>query len=209
MAGSEAEERIRDQTVALMRRRWPEARIVHELVLVQGGVRIDLAAVTPDFLALAEIKSEKDVLKRMARQLRTAVRCADEVWLVLAERHEAAVREVRLGWQDESLEEVRRALSRCRVLVERSEPAGLHFDSWSSAPSHNSALDTRARFDLLWAPEMHSVLREFWNVPAMKPMTRPAMTRVAIENMTGREIRRAVCARLRARSFARADEETR
>ncbi len=45
MAGSVAEERIRAKVEAAFRRRWPEARIIHELVLDQGGVRIDLAAV--------------------------------------------------------------------------------------------------------------------------------------------------------------------
>lgn len=91
MAGSAAEERIREKAVAAMRRRWPSARIVHELQLEQGGIRIDLAAVSEDFLALAEIKSERDVLKRLPAQISRAMAVADEVWIVIAAKHEKGI----------------------------------------------------------------------------------------------------------------------
>lgn len=74
-----------------MRLRWPEARIIHELQLEEGGVRIDLAAVGPDFIAVAEIKSEKDTLKRLHRQLYVASQVADECWLAIHPKHEAAL----------------------------------------------------------------------------------------------------------------------
>jgi hypothetical protein len=92
LTGSASEERIRAKVEAAMRRRWPSARIVHELQLEQGGVRIDLAAVTTDHLAVAEVKSERDVLKRTKRQITCALERADEVWFVFAEKHAEAVR---------------------------------------------------------------------------------------------------------------------
>jgi hypothetical protein len=47
---SAAEARIRTKAEALMRREWPDARIIHEFDL--GGVRLDLAAVTPERLIM-------------------------------------------------------------------------------------------------------------------------------------------------------------
>jgi hypothetical protein len=87
MAGSEAEERIRAKVEAEFRRRWPDARIVHELVLNQGGVRIDLAAITEDALIVAEIKSERDTLTRLAGQVKASLRVAQCVWVVVADKH--------------------------------------------------------------------------------------------------------------------------
>jgi hypothetical protein len=92
MAGSEAEERIRAKVEAEFRRRWPDARIVHELVLNQGGVRIDLAAITEDALIVAEIKSERDVLKRLAGQVKASLRVAQGVWVVVADKHAGEVK---------------------------------------------------------------------------------------------------------------------
>ena len=212
MAGSVAEERIRKLAVASMRRRWPEARIVHELQLEQGGIRIDLAAVSPDFLALAEIKSERDVLKRLPAQVRRSIAVADEVWIVVAEKHAQAVADMRSSYatgEDEAARskrwEVAEALRGARVLVERPHGA-LEMDTWSMRERPNTP-DPRRRFDLLWRDEMASALgRHFGGaaIPSAK-LTRSAMTALAIEHMTGRELRRAVCAQLRDRSFPRAD----
>lgn len=65
MAGSDAEERIRAKVEAELRRQFPTARIIHELVLSSGVSRLDLAAVTRDQIIVAEIKSERDTLSRL------------------------------------------------------------------------------------------------------------------------------------------------
>lgn len=201
MSGSVAEERIRAKAEAAMRLRWPEARIIHELQLEQGVCRIDLAAVTPDLLVVAEIKSERDVLKRLEKQLCRAVEVADEVWLCVAEKHEPALHDLR-SWSSADNPALRRALRRTRVLVERAD-GGLHVDSWS-LPSRLSDLpaDPRARFDLLWAGEMTAVLRPYGGGGS----TRGNMVRQAVESLTGAQIRRAVCDQLLSRGFPRADE---
>ena len=218
MSGSLAEERIRAKAETLLRQRWPDARIVHELVLQQGGVRIDLAAVGPDFLALVEIKSEKDVLDRLPRQLTRASKVADEVWICVAEKHHAKVEAMR-GWWWRQAEEgtgvdalIRRArygdcMRGVRVFVER-DGGNLQPDHASLTVRRNLA-DPRALFDLLWAEEMRSALsRHFADAPlpaVSSKLTRDYMTRVAVESMSGREIRRAVCAQIRDRHFPRAD----
>lgn len=210
MAGSAAEERIRVKAEAAMRRRWPGARIVHELQLEQGGIRIDLAAIGEDFLALAEIKSERDVLKRLRSQIGRAMDVADEVWIVVAEKHEAAIAEIRRSYGEPhtEAEATRRAIQGARTMVERlGLDGGLHLDTWSMRDRPNTP-DPRCRFDLLWRDEMASALGRHFGGAAIavsSKMTRSYMTGLAIEHMTGRELRRAVCAQLRDRTFPRAD----
>lgn len=187
---SAAEERIRTATVSAMRRRWPSARIIHELVLDQGCVRIDVAAVTEDHIALAEIKSELDVLKRLPRQLPLCTKIAGETWLVIAPKHVEAVDELRWNRADLELAAAVRASYR---LVERNgvltgDNRGLD----SPVP------DVRAMLMMLWAAELQAIARK------VKP--RFWCMREIVEHMSGREIRRAVCAALRRRPFARADD---
>src|SRR3546814_12937862 len=84
MAGSVAEERIRGKVEAKLRLLFPEARLIHELVLKQGGVRIDLAAVTTARLICIEIKSERDVMTRLPDQC-AAMRLVCDTWSVRVE----------------------------------------------------------------------------------------------------------------------------
>lgn len=211
MAGSVAEERIRAKAEASLRRRWPSARIVHELQLEQGGIRIDLAAIGEDFLAVVEIKSERDVLKRLGSQVERAVAVADEVWIVAAEKHEPGVEALRRWTTGESDRSTARALREARVLYERPSAGGeLVLDSWSyglsKRPPH--IVDPRCRFDLLWRDEMASALGRHFGGASISTgkLTRGAMIALAVEHMSGRELRRAVCAQLRDRGFPRADE---
>lgn len=210
MAGSEAEERVRGKAEAMMRRRYPDGRVIHELVLQQGGVRIDLACVTPDRLVVAEIKSERDTLSRLDRQLRRAVAVADEIWVCVAEKHGQAAAK---AWDypsgkdhperhDEALRDYR---ARCGAYLYIENPMGILSAANYHRPRHHYP-DPRLRFDLLWAGEMKDALaRHFGGAVFGSKMTRDYMTAQAVEFMTGQELRRAVCAQLRGRPFPRAD----
>src|SRR3546814_18652875 len=97
MAGSVAEERIRGKVEAKLRLLFPEARLIHELVLKQGGVRIDLAAVTTARLICIEIKSERDVMTRLPDQC-AAMRLVCDTWSVrVADEWLDPLREI-AGW---------------------------------------------------------------------------------------------------------------
>lgn len=217
MAGSEAKERVRMKAEAAMRIRWPEARIVHELVLEQGGCRIDIAAVGPDFLAVAEIKSERDVLKRLPAQLQRATQVADEVWVCIAAKHAEAFRGRLLPHYISGPPQPRKPpltglwcaheanpdripeLDQCRIHVE--EGGGLFMWPDGAWGAERRIVDPRARFDLLWAAEMVAALRPL----AAPTAPRNYLTRWAVENLTGAQIRRAVCEQIRSRPFPRAD----
>jgi len=215
MAGSIAEERIRAKVEAAFRRRWPEARIIHELVLDQGGVRIDLAAVTADRLYVAEIKSERDVLKRLATQVEVATQVAQEVWVVVGEKHVERVK---------ALKDYHRCVPRVPPFVrkdgsvldtqlvrndERIVPLGwCHLKAegegdelrWIDAqPRSERRFSPSAMLDMLHRSELA------WLTKSGSRATREFMIRLAIEELSGGEVRRGVCAMLLTRSFPRAD----
>lgn len=213
MAGSEAEERIRGKVEAALHRRRPDARIIHELVLRQGGVRIDMAAVWPDGMILAEIKSERDTLNRLEPQLKAALDLGGEVWLCLAEKWRPKVEALkhRCDWRNEDV------VRKCVVVGRRSIPIpntdylpclearDLHIryetdeglEPLSPYISHHGPhVMTAELLHMLWADE----LRQF----AAGSSRHPCML-WARENMSGRAIRQAVCDALLRRPFPRAD----
>ena len=67
---SSEELEMRALIVPELRKRYPSARIIHELPLRYSTNRIDLAAVTEDEIVTVEIKSSRDVVDRLERQLR-------------------------------------------------------------------------------------------------------------------------------------------
>jgi hypothetical protein len=181
VSGSVAEERIRTKAEAALREAWPAARIIHELVVAQGGCRIDLAAVTEDRIIAVEIKSERDVLTRLERQLRESRRIADCVIVVAADKHLAKVRPI-AGWLDCCGED---DVARClRHEIRRA------LEGTCNSP---------ARLAMLWAEELRLV------AGTGPKATRSYSIRHASDYLTGSEVRRRVCAALRARGFPRAD----
>lgn len=217
MAGSDAEERIRAKVEAELRQHFPAARIIHELVLSSGVSRLDLAAVTRDQIIVAEIKSERDTLSRLKDQIAMAHEVACATWVVVAERHRAALNHMnesdsfgpeqprkppltgmwREHWRNP---DYLPGLSRCRLMVE----ADAGFDVTPAAFWHRRVTDPRAVFDVLWAGERREAVAMHGASVTSKDSC--GVTHAwAVENMTGVQIRRAVCRALRLRKFARAD----
>lgn len=196
MAGSNAEERIRAKVVALLRHLYPDARIIHELDL-QCGVRVDLAAVTPAEIILAEIKSERDTLTRLPRQAKAMHRLGVEFWVVVAREWAKAVRDVDV--------ETRSALYGGVVMLE--EPERL-VPLWG-VPGPKGRRDRRLQHNhqaLLWlilAGEARAHAAPFG---AKLRTYGPECRRLMHDHLTGLELRAAVCRSLRARHFARADD---
>lgn len=215
---SEAEERIRLKVEAELRRLYPSARIVHEMVLSSGVSRLDLAAVTTDQIIVAEIKSERDTLSRLPAQIAMAHEIADATWVVAAEKHAAALEHMnsRTSWGPEKPRESPRhgmwreswqnpdylpGLDRCRIMIETP-------DGFSVRPAlswHQRVTDPRAVFDVLWAQERRDAIARYGAGPC-KGATCAWTHAWAVENMTGSQIRKEVCRALRERAFARADE---
>ncbi len=206
MAGSTSEERLRALAVAALRVARPGARIVHELNMEgQGSIRLDLAAVDADHLILVEIKSEKDVLKRLKDQLAAAQNVANEVWLVITIKHAEAIlaaADYKTGFLEGDAE-LYTLLRRTRILIENTqgELQVLTAGRFTVYDGHNLLPDPRKLFAVLWSIEMWGALMHL----GAGRSTMSVMTRFAVEELTGAQIRRAVCAALRSRPFARAD----
>lgn len=180
---SSAEARIRDKVEEALREQFPDARIIHELVVRQGSCRTDLAAVTPSRIVLVEIKSEKDVLTRLERQTSEAMKVSDLYRIVVAEKHLAKAREA-IGWG---------------LVVGEDDFRREIGTSWAGKQLMGTPCNAPARLDMLWASELRIVAESGSKAPRGTSILR------ASEAFTGAEVRRRVCAALRARHFPRAD----
>lgn len=196
-----------------LRAQRPEARIIHELVLTQGGERIDIAAVWPDGIILAEVKSEKDVLKRLPGQLRAALALGCEVWLCAAPKWREHV-EAMSSHQSHEKVELRNKSGIVIGSTYKTNPAyigeisnvvlawekddGFEWENtWRQRPYPPA--DGVAMLDMLWAEELRAISGTHHTDTRTKCMN------AAREFMTGQQVRRAACAALMARAFPRAD----
>ncbi len=190
---SAAEERLRYKAEALLRKASPTGRIVHELVMDRGSNRLDLASVEVDRIVAVEIKSDVDVLDRLADQLTTAHRCAHQVWVVSGVRHADSVHD--------RLKSLGSPCCHTAHYFETSELGPLEVYRWRH-PYRDQPPDPRSLARLLWVAEWQEALA----AAGFKPDTaHDRLCRQAIEELTGRDLRRWVCAHLRARRFPRAD----
>jgi hypothetical protein len=214
---SAAEREIRDVVVSRLRELVPSARIVHELNCAgQGTNRIDVAAITSDTIIGVEIKSQKDVLKRLTDQLKAFRKCCHVVVVAAHEKHFKEYRDDH--WRDDVPGE---------LWLDHPEFFGKHVYSengvwryprpeqgrWGRPTWYfDIAKDTGWKFPLrssdllqmLWADELREECARH-RIPIRSRADRGTMIRSMALMMTGREVAHAVCRQLRARSFAESD----
>jgi hypothetical protein len=192
---SSAELAMRDAVERWGRARWPDARVVHELVTSE--CRIDMAFVRPSDLIGVEIKSDRDVLDRLDKQLATFREHMPEVWVMVGPKWKDKAREWYSG-----------------VAVIEDGDVAMHWPAidpakpWSAFPVQppGRRWDIYPRMlRLLWAQEAR-------NIAARKQIShtrRSTLGRLLPELaalLTGREIITEVCTELRARdAFWKAD----
>lgn len=75
---------LRNAMEALLRQRYPEARICHEMVMGAREVRADVVAVSPSSIAAVEVKGPNDNVSRLLHQVGMFQLCVPEVWMVLS-----------------------------------------------------------------------------------------------------------------------------
>lgn len=220
MSGSVAEERIRAKAESWLRDICPEGRIIHELVMEQWGSRIDLAAVAPNRIIAVEIKSERDVLTRLAHQIEAAAKVVDHLFVAasackveklarLYRPHLAGMVEApsphpgSRRWQYAPNPDYIGMEWPRRAMMMRETEGGLSAATDGVFPFHEHTMMPRLdlsphhRLQMLWASELAQI--------AERKGTRANLAGLCADTMTGGDLRRAVCVALRRRPFPRAD----
>ncbi|WP_421724765.1 hypothetical protein [Bauldia sp.] len=171
---------MRDVVERWGRQRWPDARVVHELVVAEK--RIDMAFVGRHELNGVEIKSSKDRLGRLDEQMAVFRRHIPMVWLAVAPK-----------WAEQTAIMDRLVCTADEIVT---GPGGFVSENWRVYP---------AMLDLLWADEARALASRHRvsygpRTPCYKLL--PELARL----LTGDEIVEGVCRELRARdAFWKAD----
>jgi hypothetical protein len=207
---SSSEREIRDTLCAYFTTNAPAARIVHELnVNGASSCRADLAIVWESFLLLIEIKSAKDVLKRLPEQAWAFKKASHHFIAVIHQKHfidaPGFIGERRVLKQHHP-ENYRETFTIWEYPRPEKQRYRMDFP-WRfdfSKPAFST--DTTAPYpllDLLWRDELyHECAMHRVTVP--KRACRSRMMEEMSWHMTGKEVTRAVCRQLRQRQFAEA-----
>jgi hypothetical protein len=203
MAGSADEREIRDATIAFIRENFTNARVVHELVI--GQCRADLAAIEPERLTLFEIKSRKDTLNRLKRQVSTFER-ASHLTVVVAhakwfEEFDHAGRAGRGFRQTGELS----GIPNCWRYPKPVPGEFVYSFGWQLPRPTIEQPHARRLLEVLWKAELLAECQRH-RVSATTRSTCETMIRDLAYHLTGREIAQAVCRQLRGRPFPEADE---
>lgn len=214
---SDAERELRDAVVERLRALLPASRIIHELNTAgQGSPRMDLAAVTTEKILAVELKSERDRLDRLEDQCRAFAACSHHV---LIAAHRRFFVEYRAPWRQEDqppeldfkhrFEGYRsdRPIIWCYPIPDLQLRYEHHSHRWDINPielAERPQPQAACLLEMLWRDEL-AVECARHRIATNRRSTRATMIRDMVWMMTGREICRAACRRLRARKFAEAD----
>lgn len=201
---STAELALRDAVERWGRSRWPDARVVHELVMDRGTVRADMAFVSPDHLVAIEIKSEYDDTSRLIHQAGMYRLAAPEVWIVAPARHAADVDLV--GYLIPSLGLAKTDKDRVTGGEYVLGPPPTQFEIEAAREPTPFAPVPRCALSLLWVAELADEARRARLLAGGRPPTHANLVALLIDKLSSAEITTAVCRQLRARqAFWRAD----
>jgi hypothetical protein len=164
-----------------------ETVIIEELGLCRGQVRIDLAVVN-GILHGYEIKSDRDSLRRLERQVECYSRVVDRATLVVGERHLVGALNLVPEWWG--------------VLRIRPTSKGLQFRSVRGGRK-NPCRDPRSLVELLWLDDALTLLVKNSAARGVRGKPRRLVWDRVCEKFSVEEIAAAVRARLKARAVPR------
>ena len=158
--------------------------LVEELGLCRGRVRVDLAVVN-GFLHAYEIKSDRDNLRRLAKQVDVYGRVVDRATIVVGDRLLQCASEAVPAWWG--------------VMRVRNKPSGMQFTT-VRRPGKNPGRNPRALAELLWSADAISLLEERDIVRGIRGRPRRMLWDRVCEEYSVDEIASAVRLRLKARA---------
>jgi hypothetical protein len=161
----------------------PKSRVVDELELLRGVVRVDVAVIN-DTLHGYEIKSGLDNLDRLPHQQDAYGKVFERMTLVAHERHvEKAVKMVPKYWG----------------LITVGERDGKAFANQIWSARLNPELDTLAMAQLLWREEVLELMEYFDLGRGLKSKSRKVLWNVLAGSLTAEQLKAFVCFKLRTR----------
>ena len=203
---SEAEAEIRDPVVCRLRELMPSARIIHEIQCATWGPnRIDVLAVTDRKIVAVEIKSSKDKLDRLPKQISSMNSCAHHVIAALHSKFFRIIETPNAGtWIDHPKEAGASQVwgfdlpEANGVEQYRRHELSSRWDKPSSCPPDGA-------IDMLWRKELREIAARRKLHSATSRLTIPELIDVIKWNMNWSEITAEVCAALRRRECPEAD----
>jgi hypothetical protein len=161
----------------------PKSRVVDELELLRGVVRVDVALIS-DTLHGFEIKSGLDNLQRLPHQQEAYGKVFERMTLVAHERHvEEAVKMVPKYWG----------------LITVGERDGVPFCNHIWPARLNSDLDPLAMAQLLWREEVLELMEYFDLGRGIKSKPRKVLWKALAAGLTTEQLKAFVCFKLRTR----------
>jgi hypothetical protein len=142
---------MRDSDVRQVVRSWLEAkyahnsRIVEEMGVWSGSVRIDLAVINGELHGF-ELKSNSDTLERLPRQAEIYGKVFDRITLIVGDRHAEKAVDVVPSWWG------------CMVA---SMPNGEVTLRWKRKPRVNPSQDPNVFVQMLWKEEAIAILEKY------------------------------------------------
>lgn len=178
---------MRGAVEAWGRARWPDATVIHEFPV--GGCRVDLCFVCPDTIIGVEIKSSRDTLKRLPRQLKDYQAAFPEVWVAFATRWLSHFHGSEVPWNIGHL------------LVDQGNLTE-DIPHYTDPFPHPAMRDLMLTAPMLWLahkPEVQALLRSH-GIYFKSRLRSPELMQLAARNLTGDQIVTGVCAAIRARA---------
>lgn len=165
-------------------------RLINELVVCDGDARVDIA-VANGKLCGYEIKSDKDTLYRLPRQVEAYNRTFDKITIVVGEKYESKViNEIPEWWGIEvAYENKFKHVSFRKV----------------RASKMNKEVDAIAILQLLWKDEILELLRKK-NIKGLSSKNRRKLRDIAAQNISLKELKDYTREILKSREGWRADQ---
>jgi hypothetical protein len=196
---------MRALIVPALRKRWPGARIIHELPLRYSTNRVDLAAVTETEIVSVEIKSSRDVMDRLESQLRAFQPICSRTIAALAPRWNERLPMIERKFEGgtsyipqytETQEIIRKVGGIETWTVDAA--AGL-IDVTCSGPYRANRPWLAQLLDMLHVTELVDIADRHRVAKAKRPVHFNLVSDLT-DLLQGREVVKAVCAALRARN---------
>jgi hypothetical protein len=202
---SSEELEMRALIVPELRKRWPGARIIHELPLRYSTNRIDLAAVTETEIVSVEIKSSRDVMDRLEAQLRAFHPISSRIIAALAPRWNLKLPmiETKLDFgtsfapQYTETQQIIRKVGGVEVWTVDSGAGSIEITDGGPYRANKPWL--AQMLDMLHVSELVAIAERHHIAVAKRPVHLTLVTDL-VDMLQGREVVKAVCQALRERN---------